>query len=249
MTVAILSFVLEALIIFRAKRGGFLSHFPLFYSYIGFIFCGSATVYFLISHLWPQHYASSYWFYFLVTVVVEFAVLLEASDHIFKPYPSIRHLGRFLIFCISAVFFFVYILPALMQQQPSNVMILELVKRASLTKGVIILALLAAVRYFRLPLGRNISGILLGLALYLATNMANTALAEHFGYALYFRTFAVVLPLSYTLGLTMWTITLWRYEPALEVIRRIPKRPEGYSESLSDLLVRLNSTLTRLLGK
>lgn len=182
-------------------------------------------------------------------MVVEFAVLIEASDHIFKPYPSIRLFGRFLICCISAVFFFVYIMPPLMRQGSSSVMMLELVKRGSLTKGVIILALLAAVRYFRLPLGRNVSGILLGSALYLATNMANAALAEYFGYGLYYRTFAVVLPLGYTLSLAVWTIALWRYEPALQVVRRTPGRPEEYPESLNYLFVRFNSALTRPLGK
>jgi hypothetical protein len=230
-------------------RGRFLSHFPLFYSYLGFVFCGSAASYYLYRRIWPEHYAAFYWVYFLITLLAEFAVLVEASDHIFKPYPPICRLARFLTLCVCATFFLIYIVPSFMERRPSSAAMLDLVKRVSLTKAVIILMLLVAARYYRLPLGENISGMLLGFSLYLATNIANFTLAEKYGRALYFGTFVVVLPLSYTLSLLVWTIALWRYEPALTKGRATHAGGEGSSRSMTYQLGRFNTTLAKLLRK
>jgi hypothetical protein len=247
-TLAITGFVLETALIVRAARGRFLSHFRFFYSYIAFVLAGTAASLALYRFL-PIHHKSFFWFYFLITLVAEFAVLVEMSDHIFDPYPAIRQLGRFITLCTGTAFFFLYILPSLLQSRPSGITILDLVKRSSLTKAVIIIVLLAAARYYRLPLGRNISGMMLGFSGYLAINVANFALAEKYGAELYGRTFSVVGPLSFALGLLVWTIALWRYEPAIAVGWKPLEDYAGTSEPLRYQLGRFNTTLSRLLGK
>ncbi len=49
---------------------------------------------YLIYWLYPQVYPSAYWIYYLVSILVEFTVLVEISDQIFQPFPAIRNLGR-----------------------------------------------------------------------------------------------------------------------------------------------------------
>ena len=49
---------------------------------------------YLIYWLDPQVYPSAYWIYYLVSILVEFTVLVEISDQIFRPFPAIRNLGR-----------------------------------------------------------------------------------------------------------------------------------------------------------
>lgn len=230
-------------------RGRFLPQFPLFYSYLGFVFCGSAASYYLLRRFWPEHYASFYWVYFLITLLAEFAVLAEASDHIFEPYPPIRRLGRLLTLCTCTILVSAYIVPSFMEHRPLRATIFDLVKRASLTKAVIILILLAAARYYRLPLGKNISGLMLGFSVYLATNVTNFALMESYGPDLYYRTFVIILPLSYTLSLLVWTIALWRYEPALTEGRGTRGGGEGSSRSMTYQLGRFDTALTKLLRK
>jgi hypothetical protein len=137
----------------------------------------------LVLQFWPQYYATVFWFYFLVSLLAEFAVLVEISDRIFNPYPAVRKLGRFATFCICLTFLALYVLPTLVEPQSSALAILDLVKRTSLTKAVIILALLAAAYHYRLPLGKNISGMMLGFSLYLAVNVVNFALARRMGRA------------------------------------------------------------------
>ncbi len=243
--VAIVSIALEAALLLRAWRGRFLSQFPLFYSYLIYVLVWSILalpLYFLN----PQLYSTIYWFSYLVMLLAEFAVLLEVSDHIFKPYPAIRRLGQLLTAFICLALVFAYIIPALMQHRPSGMAFLELEKRTSLTKAVLIITLLGASRLYHLPVGKNISGVLLGFATYLALVTANTALAETFGREVYGDAYGLVEPLGYFLGLGIWNVALWRYEPVL------PSRPgssrdgDNVSELLSDRVGRYNSELSRL---
>jgi hypothetical protein len=129
------------------------------------------------------------------------------------------------------------------------VAILDLVKRASLTKAVIILVLLAAARYYRLALGTNVAGIMLGFAAYLGINVANFALREKLGAVIYGATFSTIGPLSYTLCLLVWTVALWRCEPALSSVREIPADERGISDSVAYQIARFNGALGRLLRR
>lgn len=248
--IAVAAFSLQAILLLRAKQEKMISHFPVFYSYVAYVLVGSLIT-LLVYWVWPQYHASVFWFRFMITVVVEFAILVEVSDHIFDPYPVLRYLGLFIILFVGLAFLALFILPPFFEPRPSSaVIIIDLVKRSSLTKAVIILCLLAAARYCRLPLSRNVSGLLLGFSVYLGTNVANFALLETFGGALYDRIFAVVGPLSFTLGLFVWVVSLWRYEPVPEALAGGDSEgAERISQRLSVEMAKLNAVLFRLLGK
>ncbi len=240
--------LLAATLLFRAARGGFLSRFPFFYSYIIYILASGVFV-LSVGHYRPESYPTVYWFRFMMTLLAEFAVLVEVSDRIFQPYPALRRLGRGLALFVCAVFFFSYILPSFLEPRPSSVVILDLVKKTSLTKAAIILSLLVATRYFRLPLAKNTSGILVGFSIYLATNAANFTLAEYYGKALYGQTFSAILRVSFGICLLVWTIALWRDEPFRAGDRDAQVGKEEAAVPLGYQLGRFNTVLSRLLGK
>ncbi len=244
---AIVSFLLEAALVIRAIEGGFLTHFRLFYSYLVFVFIWTAVTW-ATSFFRPESYASLYWIYFTIMLLVEFAVLVEISDHVFKPYPAVRQLGRFISIFVAAIFFSLYILSSLGRPKTSSEAILDLAKRASLTKAVIITAILLSAYYYRLPLGRNISGMMLGFALYLSVCVANFAAAAEFGKNLYAHLLSFLFPLSYTLCLLLWTIAMWRYEPVPPLIPKF-SRNDTVSEPLDHQLERFNTALMRLLRR
>jgi len=239
--------VLELTLILRARQGKCLSLFPLFYSYVFYLLIGTSTT---LAILWrhPASYSSVFWYHFMITLVVEFAVLVEISDHIFNPYPAVRHLGRLLAICISAIFLF-YIVPSLTGHESSSSTILDFVKRTAVTKTAIIITLLAAARYYRLPLGKNVGGLMIGFCAYLAINVANFACAEKYGRALYGDIFGVVGPLSCHVALLIWTVALWRYEPVLRVGPVLSEDGRGPSASVSYQLGQFDAKLERVLRK
>lgn len=232
----------------RAKRGGYLALFPFFYAYVAYIFVGSASVY-ALHWLRPQIYHSAFWVYFLGTVFAEFAVIIEASDHIFMPYPALRQLGRMLAACLCGIFLCLYILPSIWQGGPPNIAIVNLSKRTALTKAALILSLMAAARLHRLPIGRNVTGILLGFSVYLGVTVANFELVEKFGPALYGGIFSILGPLSFSMALLIWTITLWRYEPVKPLVTETGIGPQQDLENLSYQLDRFNASLTKIVRR
>jgi hypothetical protein len=107
--------VLESALVLRAWQQRALSHFPLFFSYICYGLAG-CLVAFPVYWLLPNFYPTYYWFYFLVSLLAEFAVVAEISDQTFSPLPAIRWLGRFIVFGISALSLVLYILPSLLRR-------------------------------------------------------------------------------------------------------------------------------------
>jgi hypothetical protein len=198
--------------------------------------------------IWPGEYASAYWFYFLICILAEFAVLLEISDHIFQPYPAVRHLGRALTILISFTFALVYILPAILQSHEPSSALLGFALRASATKAVILGVLVFTAHRFSLRLGKNVAGLMLGFSICLGVNVANFAAAGNFGQALYARVLWVMSPLAYTICLLVWTIALWELAP---MPRTDSVRPAagGNSEALTLELARFNSALSRFLRR
>lgn len=240
--------VLILLLMARAVRGGFVSRFPFFYSYIVFnlLFIVSGIAILL---LLPRDYPLAYWFSFLISLIVEFAILVEASDHIFAPYPAVRQLGRALCGVICAVFLIFYIGPALFYHAPSSIILLGLVKKTAVAKSAIILALLGTARYYKLRLGRSVTGILLGFSLILAARIANFELAGNLGRILYAPVLRIVYPLAWTLGALVWVVALWNYQPV--EAGRPPAGGLGLQNPLpvETQLDKINDTLVKLLER
>lgn len=223
-----------------------IGRFPLFYSYIGYGLCGSVVMYLIY---WFRHdsYPYAFWLYFLLSIVVEFAVLVEISDHLFEPFPAIRQLGRALTIIISFGFGLVYILPAILYSHGRHSALLGFALRASLTKAVILAALLLAAHHYGLKLGRNVAGLILGFSIYLGVNIANFA-ADQFFYHLYDGVLWVMTPLAYTLCLTVWLVALWDFAPAPTESTMSPGSGRD-SEALTFELARFNNELSKFLDK
>jgi len=240
-------YILAVLIIVRAAQGRFFSEFPFFLSYLIYLLVTSALVNIADWAGW-RFYVTAFWLRFFTLVIAEFALLLEIADHLFRPYPAIRKLGRLITLGITFVFTALYIVPPLLESRPSSLAILELMKRSTLTKGLVIVALLAAARYYRVRVNRNVAGLILGLAAYLTISTANFALAESYGRELYGSIFSTIGPLSQTLCMLIWTVALWHREPDLEPMRAIASA-RGFSEPLPNRLGKFNTVLTRLFRK
>jgi hypothetical protein len=241
-TVWISSLLLEAALIVRGRTQKAFGRFPFFYSYLTYIFAGSVAT-FIVYVTSRNLYPTLFWFYLLVTILAEFAVLVEISDHLFEPFPAIRQLGRVLCIGISAAFLLLYVRPSLLEARPMSIIFLDFALRISITKGVIVVVLLLVARYFRLAMNRNIAGLLLGFGLYLAVFITNFAAAEKFGKTLYTSSLQYIFPMGYTTCLVVWTLAMWHVESVSNI---------GHGRKnleLKNLLTQINTNLIKLLNK
>ncbi len=243
-----LFFVLGVTILVRAVGNHHLGRYPFFYSYVIYILA-TGVVGWVLDLWFTEHFAAFFWVRFLTLVVAEFALLVEVGDHIFARYPVLLQLGRAVTLGVSTTFSVIYVLPPLLENRPSEVAVFDLVLRSALTKGFIILALAVMAGYFRIPLGKNIAGIGLGLVAYLSINIANFALVESLGWDSYGKVFSSIGPTSQTLMMLIWTVSLWRHEPVLlpQPDARHHVRPA--QKPLQDRLGKYNSALDRLLRR
>jgi len=247
--ILIISFFVPAVALaLRLIQQKCVSEFPFFFSYLAYMVASGAVVTF-VYYAAPGTYPTAGWLRFLISLLAEFAVLVEVSDHIFKPFPAIRKLGRLITVLLCVTFSVIYVIPSLMELRPSSITLLDLAKRLSLTKAVMIIVLLAAARYYRIHLAKSISGILLGFSTYLAISVANFAMAEIYGRALYARTLSTVVPLSYTLCLVIWTIAFWHLEPSTVLPRWVAPSRGAFGEPLDRQLEKFNTALTRLIRR
>jgi len=238
--------LMDGLLIWRGVRSRCVRLFPLFFAYILYDFSSTGGAY-LVYWVQPSWHASVYWFCYVLSIVVEFAILVEISDHIFQPFPAIRNLGRSLTILIAVALGLTYILPTLLSSRGMRPALLDFALRASLTKAVILAALIYAARHFGVRLGRNVAGLMLGFSIYLGVNIANFACVERFG-DLYASILWVIAPIAYTLCLLVWTGALWEYAPMPGTRAALPAAG-GDSEALVLELARFNNALSRFLHK
>jgi len=240
-------FVMEGLLILRGFASRALRLFPLFYSYIIYCFCWVVGMY-LVRWLDPHIYPSAYWICYLVSTLVEFTVLIEISDQIFRPFPAIRNLGRALTAVISAGLGLLYILPAIMSSTGRSRTLLDFALRTSVTKAIILAVLFYLARHYNCHLGRNVGGLMLGFSIYVAMNIAVMASAQAFGSALFARFFWFMVPLAFGLCALVWTVSLWELAP-MPSLNRTSTNSGRDSESVALELNRFNSELSKFLHK
>ncbi len=243
----VLWYALGIAIIVRAWQGRFLPHYSFFFSYLIYLLVTGLGLN-LVNYLAGQYYPLVFWLRFLTLVIAEFALLVEIGDHIFAARPVVRSLGRLVTIGITLAFTILYILPSFMETRPSDLAVLDLVKRSAFAKSMTMIALLAVARYYGVRLGKHVAGLALGLAVYLAVNTANFALAETFGSALYGPAFAIVGTMSEALCLLIWLVAFWRPEPAMQGYGASSVSGE-FAEPLPGRLVRMNTALVRLFRK
>ncbi|HTS69071.1 MAG TPA: hypothetical protein VMO17_08795 [Terriglobia bacterium] len=238
---------LEGLLILRGVGTRMFKVFPLFFSYLAFCFSTALCVY-LISWRLPGVYPSAYWLYYLVTILVEFTVLVEISDHIFRPFPALRSLGRALTILISVALGLVYILPTILRPTGRSRTLLDFALRASVTKALILLVLFYVARHYGTPLGKNLAGIMLGFSIYLGLNVVMMTGAKAYGSALYGQVLWFMAPLGLSLCALVWTVALWDLVPVPRK-EASPTDLERNSETVALELTRFNNELSKLMHK
>lgn len=241
------AFLLGGLLVLRGAVSKLYRLFPLLYSYIIYTLCSFLAMY-LIYGLAPRLYPSAYWFYYLISILVEFAVLVEISDQIFRPFPAIRNLGRALTILISAGMGLLYVLPAILRHPDSDLALLGIALRTFVIKAIILVVLFYVARHYGSPLGRNVGGLMLGFSIYVAINVAIMAGALAFGEALFARVLWVMSPVASSLCLLVWTVSLWELAP-VPAPHAVPVATGTDSEAVALELARFNSELTKLLQR
>jgi hypothetical protein len=225
-----IAMLLEGTILFRAVYRKLTSKYPLFYTYLAIVLAVDLTRY--ISY--TEHPASwnlFYWSTQFVSVLVGYAVILEILRQALDPYQGAERFGRYLVLGVfAAVFAFVAFRSATRSNWSPAATTVELERDLRAVQVLVLMSILAVVFYYRIAIGRNVKGMIVGYGLFIAANVMNFAVRAYAGDR-FNAGWAVFQQYSYAMSLMIWAVALWSYQP--NPIPKSPPRVEFDYETLA----------------
>lgn len=211
------SLALRFVILLRGFQAKALSKFPFFYVYTVSALAADLVVYGTwewIAVSRPSAYQESYWAAQFLTLVIACGIVLEIFRHILTPYPGADKfatavaLGTFAaIFCFALGYqFFTHAGLALKE----TAFVLE--RDVRTMQAIFLFGILAVISYYRIPIGKNLRGMISGYGLYVVTSLFTLAIRAYAG-PRFNSSWNVIQPLAFDLSLAIWLIALWSYYP------------------------------------
>ncbi len=196
----------------RGLRGKLLSRYPVFYTYILFVWLQS-LVRFFVFHASPGLYSSTYWFTDLLGVLIGCGVVFDIYRVGLSAYPGTARMARTLLCSV-----FLLALTKAIVDSSKDVQwrwiasILEMEQALRTVQAVAIGALVALFGFYSIRFGRNLRGIILGYVLLIGETIVWLAFASWGGEK--FSDFWLTLHKILYFGvLSLWVTHLWSYQP------------------------------------
>jgi len=244
----LVSIALEVLLVARGFQQNLIRRYPVFYSYICFVFVGDAL-------LFPIRRASTlysylYWITEFLGLLIGCIVFLEFYRVALKPYPGTARMARatltvlFLIAMVKTVVKTISVPEWWRNTTPAQVE--GLLRVCQL---LAILSLVVLFFFYAIPFGKNLRGILIGYGLFIGWSVVCLALVAS-GVAKSNSLWSYTFSLSYLISLVVWAMHLWSYQPNPVPDRAFPLEQE-YQRVAAATQRRLHSArgyLTKAVG-
>jgi hypothetical protein len=240
---------LEVVILVRASNARLTGRYLFFYTYIVCVLV-SDIIRLCCYQLTPNLYPTLYWQTELVTIIASYAVMLEIFRHSVRHNPGVARLARNLlaiVFCLTLTCASLNLLhdgftPSLARATA------DIGRYFRDVEGALLLGMLALFARYRIPLGRNVLGLILGNALWIGVNVVNLAL-----WSLPGNGFSIALrklrPATYLVALTIWCAALWsaQPDPVQPAENQIERDYEVLAARTRAILARTSNRLVRAL--
>jgi hypothetical protein len=217
-----LGLFLEALILGRMLYSRNFKRQPIFYLYLLSVFLVSGVLYLMYWKADNHHidYSNWYWQTQLVTLVIGYGVILDFARRSFTDYPGADRFFRTLGFAIFLCTFGLVGYHLLAVRSLSlNAFYDDLEKYLRVVEALFLVATLLVLSYFGIRVGRNLTGIVLGMGLYVAVSLALLAVIKYAGPGVY-AFWEFMQSATYLAALAIWTVALWSPDSA-------PRPPSG----------------------
>ena len=241
-----LCIVLEGVLLVRATRANLLKKFPLFYTYIAWVLAKDLLSIPIYAH-YPSFYASFYWATELLLAAISYGVLMEIYNQSLKNYPGVARFFR--IFLLTA---FLVIAAKVCIGSLSSLhlsfgrTVAELERNLRQVQAVLLSCLLILFVYYKIPVGRNLRGLVLGYSLFIGADVVTLTFIAHpaTGFAPFMRQ---IQPLFYAISLIIWSLALWASKPevAAEAPCGIEQDYEHLAQETKMVLLRARTHLAR----
>lgn len=238
----------EVVILLRGAMTGLLKRYPLFFTYVGCVLL--TEIIGLLTRAWaPRFYEPLYWPADLATILASYAVMVEIFRWSTRHKPGIRRLTQralLTVFALTVGYAVSNFVHGKFSSPSRAVAVLGRDLRY-VEAGVLLLMLWLLLRY-RIPLGRNLLGLLIGYSFWVGINVVNLAFwfvpGNEFSNLL-----RGLLPTTYVFTLGVWCATLWSAhpEPVQPAETKIEQHYELLAAKTQAVLARMSSSVTRII--
>jgi len=238
--------ILEGLLLAQGARVNLLNEFPLFYVYVACVLAKDLVSAPLYGH-YPSFYISFYWTTECLLAAISYGVLTEIYNQSLKKYPGAARFFKVLLFVVFIAIATHVAVSSLTATDPSVMRaIADLGRDLRQLQAVLLVCLLSLLAYYKIPMGKNLRGLLLGYALFIGADVITLTFIAHpaTGFGSLMRGIDL---LSYVAALVIWSISLWAPSPKLE--RSAPSKIEDDYQHLAletrTILLRARTHLAR----
>jgi len=234
--------LLEFVLLARSVQTKTFIKYIYFYAYISCVFIVSAGLYIWHSRL--EFYEAWYWPTQFATLAMGCGVVLEIVRQALAAYPGAERFARVASWVVfAATFCYVEWHVARRTVWSTSNATIELERDLRVVEALVLATVLAIVFYYRIELGKNVTGMIVGFGAYVGVSLTTLELRSFVG-----PRFDAVWPIlqttAYFFALIVWTVALWTYSPN-------PDPPGGGSSGGYDALVdgtraRLDSVRSQL---
>jgi hypothetical protein len=202
----------EFLLLARCVQTRTFTKYIYFYSYIFCVFAVSAGLY-VGRSVSPALYDAWYWPTQFATLGIGFGVVLEIVRQALAAYPGAERIAR-LASCAVFAATFCYVewhVARRMIWSTSNATV-ELERDLRVIEALVLATVLAIVFYYRIELGKNVTGMILGFGAYIGVSLTTLALRSFVG-PRFDTSWGLLQSGSFVFATAVWTVALWSYSP------------------------------------
>jgi hypothetical protein len=204
---------LEVLLLARGVSGRLIFRYPVFYTYILCILLQSAIRF--VAYQWYKEtlYGPVYWSTEFLGLAMGCWIVFEIYQVALAAYPGTAKMARKILALLFALAFAkaaaaLWSDPHLLARSTP----LQVERALRTVQAISAMALVALFVFYSIPFGRNLRGILLGYALFIAGRLICLAFVPEQGHHFWFYAYSA----SYVVALSLWLGHLWSYQPIPE---------------------------------
>jgi hypothetical protein len=207
--------LLESVLLARAFQIGSIKRYKVFYWYVVWVLVRDLSL-IPIYHFLPQYYAGVYWYSQFCSVLIGCGIAWEVYKLTLARFPGAARMAR-------NVLAFIFILSASRilanawgdpNWRPAKTAF-DAERDLRIVQITVLLGLVALLRYYAVPAGRNLNGIIAGYATFLAASVSHLSVIGSLGHV-FPRAWQDLQPVAYIGVLLIWCYGLWHYAPAPE---------------------------------
>jgi hypothetical protein len=244
----IVGLAIEMAILLRALWTRLYLRFPIFYGYLFSVFASSVSLWVLYDRSYYR-YHQWYWYWQGIMILLGYGVVVEIMHKALEDYRGADRLALFLAGVMFVLFFGAIAFSLVTHTHPlaiadwrSHADAIE--RDLRIVQASFLFLTVAVALYFRIELGRNLKGLVLGFGAFVGVSVIATAFSYYFGEK-FAPIFKELQPVAYLFSLCVWLVALWE---SVTVTNKPPKPPadEDYEKIAGETRKKLREVRSRL---